>query len=543
MKQSFLNFKYGYGERYKDVTSVICSTFLDVNGIIKVPDNTNYNLYFGNIYPGKLKNLKVSMQNSIEYLYIRENSAFEIDTTKAKNYVTPELICVYFVNCYINPLYMELVKSQFQDIKNNGLFSQFKSVYIEASISSDLAKSFEEELLDFLPGVKITCHAENIHEYPGIHKVWKLGQNFDLSEDSIILYFHSKGISRLRTPFERDEIEKRVFKSVIENYSEILPWFNVLTSIMKCGIHCGEAGWIWHNFWWAKVKYLRESAEPIITSYRYYYESWLSLHKNSQSYKNCMNTELNMEIGAFHIGCYYDPNTNNFSSHNEVSLEMNNTNKFFNQDNLDALSQKYGTDKSGKFHDYMRFYEFYLSKFKEDEFTLLELGVGPEPHVGASLFTWRDYFPNAQIIGVDIEPNSKKTESERIHIEIGDLGSLDFLAFLVKQYPTNKIVIDDASHLWIHQILSFEKLFSTVESGGVFIMEDIHTSFFPLSEHYRFDGEDTYSYFSKLTYLVCGMGNKHKFFEKCPPTAMQLTLAKQIEAISFYGKTVLIVKK
>jgi hypothetical protein len=93
-------------------------------------------------------------------------------------------------------------------------------------------------------------------------------------------------------------------------------------------------------------------------------------------------------------------------------------------------------------------------------------------------------------------------------------------------------------------MLAFETLFSTVASGGIFIMEDIHTSFAPLSEEgYADCYEDAYSYFSKLAYLVCGKGRKHTYFSVNPPSAMQIALAKDIESISFYKETLLIIKK
>ncbi len=221
------------------------------------------------------------------------------------------------------------------------------------------------------------------------------------------------------------------------------------------------------------------------------------------------------------------------------------TNKFFDATEIDKLGLKYNTDKSSRIHDYLRFYEFYLTKFKENNFTLLELGVGPENNKGKSLFTWRDYFSNANIIGVDIRTDAKSIETDRVTVEIGNCASLNFLSELAIKYPSNKIVIDDASHVWSHQILAFEKLFPTVESGGIYIMEDIHTSFLPLSEkgYGNCHNADSYTYFSMLTYLVCGNGRKHKSFDINQPTAMQIELAKEIENISFYKETVVLVKK
>lgn len=218
---------------------------------------------------------------------------------------------------------------------------------------------------------------------------------------------------------------------------------------------------------------------------------------------------------------------------------------YFKRGILDELSLSHGTDKSSTAHDYMRFYEFYFSKFKNDEFTLLELGVGPEQNKGKSLLTWCDYFPNANIVGVDVRPDAKSVETDRIKVEIGNLGALDFLYALEKKYPKNQIVIDDASHAWSHQILSFEVLFKTVLPGGLFIMEDVNTSFEPLNQKPWYSNcyEDAFTYFSRLTYLICGGEKRHPSYPTIKPTPMQMALALKIDAICFFRDTILIVKK
>lgn len=218
---------------------------------------------------------------------------------------------------------------------------------------------------------------------------------------------------------------------------------------------------------------------------------------------------------------------------------------YFKRGLLDELSLSHGTDKSSTAHDYMRFYEFYFSKFKDDVFNLLELGVGPEENKGKSLLTWCDYFPNASIVGVDVRPDAKSVETDRIKVEIGNLESIDFLYAIAKKHPKNQILIDDASHAWSHQILAFEVLFQTVLPGGLFVMEDINTSYQPLSEQRWYGNcyEDAFTYFNRLSYLVCGGKKPHHSYQTIKPTPMQMALAAKIDAICFYRDTILIVKK
>ena len=143
---------------------------------------------------------------------------------------------------------------------------------------------------------------------------------------------------------------------------------------------------------------------------------------------------------------------------------------------LHATGARFRTDKASKSHDYLRLYEFFFAPLRNDAFTLLELGVGPTHKMGASLMTWKSYFPNASIVGVDNKTEARSVAQERIGIEVGDLGRIEYVKALADKY-TPRVIVDDASHIWSHQILALEGLFWSLESGGIYILEDVHTSF------------------------------------------------------------------
>jgi hypothetical protein len=169
---------------------------------------------------------------------------------------------------------------------------------------------------------------------------------------------------------------------------------------------------------------------------------------------------------------------------------------------LDAIAREFNTDKASVFvnrrgetvdgHDYCRFYEFFLRDFRDRPITLVELGCGPLWNIGASLRMFRKYLPEARIVGVDNKRRAKRLEAEGFEICVGDLGDPDFVRSLRRFRPS--IIVDDASHLWAHQILSISELYGSLESGGLFIMEDINTSFGPLRSKYGeeagFSGHD-----------------------------------------------------
>ena len=148
---------------------------------------------------------------------------------------------------------------------------------------------------------------------------------------------------------------------------------------------------------------------------------------------------------------------------------------FFSQFHyLDEIGKRFSTDKCSKFHDYLRKYELFLQYYKDKSFNLLELGV----YRGESLATWNGatggYFTKAHIVGVDIDERCRKFESNA-EIIITDLGIEENVLRLRDIKPS--IIIDDASHFWSHQIMALFLLWDCLPSGGIYIVEDIETSF------------------------------------------------------------------
>ncbi len=131
-----------------------------------------------------------------------------------------------------------------------------------------------------------------------------------------------------------------------------------------------------------------------------------------------------------------------------------------------------GGDKCVR-HNYCEKYERHLQTWRDKKFKLLEIGVME----GRSLKMWKDYFPRADIIGIDILEDCKKYESERIQVEIGSQADKSFLQNLCDKYGTFEIIIDDGSHLWNDIISSFNFLFPRLAGGGHYVIEDLHTSY------------------------------------------------------------------
>lgn len=133
-----------------------------------------------------------------------------------------------------------------------------------------------------------------------------------------------------------------------------------------------------------------------------------------------------------------------------------------------------------KWHHYFEIYHRHFQRFRGTSPVVLEIGV----FHGGSLQMWRDYFgAGAKIVGIDIDPRCRQFEDELTTVLIGDQADPAFLADVRKRFPRIDIVIDDGGHMMQQQIVSFGELYPHVQPSGVYLCEDVHTSYNP-----RWDG-------------------------------------------------------
>jgi hypothetical protein len=150
---------------------------------------------------------------------------------------------------------------------------------------------------------------------------------------------------------------------------------------------------------------------------------------------------------------------------------------------LTQLAAKFDSDKGaihkGQIaHHYTRIYhELFRSKALEP-IRILEIGLcrgrvegWAQDHV-PSLQMWLDYFPNAEVIGADIEDFSWFSHP-RVRIHRVDQGDRSMLAELGANEKPLDIIIDDGSHASVHQHLTLGVLFPSLKPGGLFVIEDL----------------------------------------------------------------------
>lgn len=131
----------------------------------------------------------------------------------------------------------------------------------------------------------------------------------------------------------------------------------------------------------------------------------------------------------------------------------------------------YNTDKYQ--HGFINVYEPYFNQMLDSK-NILEIGV----YFGGSLQYLSDKFTNAKIYGMDIE-NKSQYDTDKIKTYIcNQENRTDLNVFLNKTNVDFDIIIDDGGHTMKQQQVSFGVLFNKVRSGGLYILEDLHTSRF-----------------------------------------------------------------
>jgi hypothetical protein len=93
---------------------------------------------------------------------------------------------------------------------------------------------------------------------------------------------------------------------------------------------------------------------------------------------------------------------------------------------------------------------------------------------------WSEYFPNAQIIGIDINPECKQYEKNNISVEIGSQEDEEFLKHIINKYKNFAIVLDDGSHINSLTLKSFNVL--QPYATDFYIIEDLRNSYEDLTD-------------------------------------------------------------
>jgi hypothetical protein len=129
-----------------------------------------------------------------------------------------------------------------------------------------------------------------------------------------------------------------------------------------------------------------------------------------------------------------------------------------------------------KWAHYLPVYEQHLARFVDRPVTVLEIGIAQ----GGSLQMWKGWFgPHAQIVGIDVNPDCAALEEDQVSVRIGSQADEEFLRTVLSEFGAPDVVIDDGSHRMDDLRTTFDFLYPRMSPDGVYIVEDLHTAYWP----------------------------------------------------------------
>lgn len=176
-------------------------------------------------------------------------------------------------------------------------------------------------------------------------------------------------------------------------------------------------------------------------------------------------------------------------------------NKVETPDSLSQLFQRSEGKQASKWLGYLQHYDCHLGPLKDKPITLLEIGI----QAGGSLEIWANYFQSSPlIIGCDVDPKCKDLHytDERIKVLIGDINSPSTLTALDSLTNAIDVIVDDGSHQSQDIITSFVNLFPRLANGGVYIIEDLHCSYWENYGGGLYNPKSALAFFKKMVDVI-----------------------------------------
>lgn len=127
-----------------------------------------------------------------------------------------------------------------------------------------------------------------------------------------------------------------------------------------------------------------------------------------------------------------------------------------------------GSDRESN-HSYGHAYERIVGHMRNTAEFMMEVGVAD----GASLLAWREIFPNALCVGLDIMPDAahKLSNIDRIEFHCGDATMCE-ACLRAADGRLFDLIVDDASHHLRDLLCTVYWLWPYVRPGGIYVVEE-----------------------------------------------------------------------
>lgn len=217
---------------------------------------------------------------------------------------------------------------------------------------------------------------------------------------------------------------------------------------------------------------------------------------------------------------------------------------------LASLYATHGGKLSDKWSFYMSIYERLFSELRGKPLRMLEIGV----QNGGSLEIWSAFFPQAvTIVGCDVDEVCRQLvyRDPRIKVVVGDVNTDQIEHAVTAHAPRLDLVIDDGSHRSGDIIRSFARYFPLLEDGGLFVVEDLHCSYWREFEGGLFDPTSSIAFFKRLADVA---NHEHwgipgarvavlEYFSKAYDVEFEEDALAHVHAVEFFNSICVIRKR
>lgn len=129
-----------------------------------------------------------------------------------------------------------------------------------------------------------------------------------------------------------------------------------------------------------------------------------------------------------------------------------------------------------KMEHYLEHYDALLGGWQGRDISFLEIGI----YKGGSLPMWQGFLgPASRLVFLDIDPECRALALPGTVVEIGDQADPEFLGRVGAAHGPFDLIVDDGGHKMHQQITSFRHLWPRLADPGLYIVEDVHTSYWP----------------------------------------------------------------
>jgi hypothetical protein len=192
--------------------------------------------------------------------------------------------------------------------------------------------------------------------------------------------------------------------------------------------------------------------------------------------------------------------------------------------------EKYGSDKGQKthmgrnWHNYTIVYNALFQNVRMQPLRIFEVGLGTNNvnvpsnmgihgKPGASLMAWREYFPNSLVFGADIDKNIL-FEQDRIKTFFCDQLDPNKIESMWNHEDLREkfdIIIEDGLHTFEANKCFFENSFHKVNSGGIYVIEDVSVSQLDRYEKELMSWKNKFN----ITYIILNLPHNRNIYDNC----------------------------